>query len=333
MIPLPFCLAILLVLHQAITGSADDGGCCPHGKLSVKGSKLVDKDNNPVQLRGMSLFWSNFPEGKGFFNEQTVQCLKCNWHADIVCFNTFTIYIIVLQISRFVLHWASKATITIYKIRIQNCPKKMQSLMRPSKIACESNSKWFCFWTNPFKVCAHRLALHIIGAIQRQGRRFLQENVRKVCRQMQLPLRRLEWANPKWLGKLEAVPWRGYQGKSFLLNVAIIPIIPSTLGNPRKRQRRDCHCWHSHLGPRRRQSRRWSDQGPNQCHVSIATQRKNILQRYTLHFYAGEDSHKQPLRDKAEAAIKKGLPIFVTEYGTTPASGDGTPNLEETQKW
>ena len=52
---------------------------------------------------------------------------------------------------------------------------------------------------------------------------------------------------------------------------------------------------------------------------------------YTLHFYA--DTHRQELRDLAEKAIAGGLPIFVTEYGTTDASGDGIVNEEQTKIW
>ena len=29
-----------------------------HGQLQVKGNKVVDKNDAPVQLKGMSLFWS-----------------------------------------------------------------------------------------------------------------------------------------------------------------------------------------------------------------------------------------------------------------------------------
>jgi endoglucanase len=47
------------------------------------------------------------------------------------------------------------------------------------------------------------------------------------------------------------------------------------------------------------------------------TDATNIL--YTLHFYAC--THKQPLRDKANTAIGLGLPIFITEFGATPADG------------
>ena len=40
---------------------------------------------------------------------------------------------------------------------------------------------------------------------------------------------------------------------------------------------------------------------------------------YALHYYAA--THKQSLRNKAIAAINKGLPIFVTEYGTAKVGG------------
>lgn len=56
---------------------------------------------------------------------------------------------------------------------------------------------------------------------------------------------------------------------------------------------------------------------------------KNIM--YTLHFYAG--SHGQDSRNVAENAIKKGLPIFVTEWGCTKASGDGGVFEKETLEW
>lgn len=52
---------------------------------------------------------------------------------------------------------------------------------------------------------------------------------------------------------------------------------------------------------------------------------------YTLHFYAG--THKQSLRDKASTALSKGLPLFVTEFGTCDASGNGGLDLNESQTW
>ncbi|MDA3817574.1 MAG: glycoside hydrolase family 5 protein [Prolixibacteraceae bacterium] len=52
---------------------------------------------------------------------------------------------------------------------------------------------------------------------------------------------------------------------------------------------------------------------------------------YTLHFYAG--THDEELMQVANNAIKKGLCIFVTEYGTTNANGGGPVFKEETKKW
>lgn len=52
---------------------------------------------------------------------------------------------------------------------------------------------------------------------------------------------------------------------------------------------------------------------------------------YALHFYAA--THKGELRAKAEKAIQKKLPIFVTEFSTCDASGGGANNFEEADKW
>lgn len=56
---------------------------------------------------------------------------------------------------------------------------------------------------------------------------------------------------------------------------------------------------------------------------------KNIA--YSLHFYAG--THKQWLRDKALIALKKGLPLFVTEWGTCAADGRGEMDEVSTREW
>jgi len=52
---------------------------------------------------------------------------------------------------------------------------------------------------------------------------------------------------------------------------------------------------------------------------------------YSLHFYAA--THGQYLRDKANNALKKGLPIFVSECAGMEATGDGPINKQEWQKW
>ena len=52
---------------------------------------------------------------------------------------------------------------------------------------------------------------------------------------------------------------------------------------------------------------------------------------YTFHFYA--NTHTDSYRSRVESAIQKGLPIFITEFGTCDASGNGGFNATESQKW
>jgi len=52
---------------------------------------------------------------------------------------------------------------------------------------------------------------------------------------------------------------------------------------------------------------------------------------YTLHFYAG--THGKELRDRIDAAQKKGLPVFVSEWGTSRADGSGGVFLKEAGEW
>ncbi len=52
---------------------------------------------------------------------------------------------------------------------------------------------------------------------------------------------------------------------------------------------------------------------------------------YALHFYA--NTHTQWLRDRMNAALDAGLPIFISEFGTCDASGNGGLNFGEAQQW
>ena len=55
----------------------------------------------------------------------------------------------------------------------------------------------------------------------------------------------------------------------------------------------------------------------------------NIM--YTCHFYAG--THGQSLRERCDYALKKGIPVFISESAGMEASGDGPINYAEWQKW
>ncbi|WP_069188409.1 carbohydrate-binding domain-containing protein [Paenibacillus sp. GM2] len=66
-------------------------------------------------------------------------------------------------------------------------------------------------------------------------------------------------------------------------------------------------------------------------------QADNIM--YTVHFYTGthmpaaDSSDRSNIMSNARYALEQGVPIFVTEWGTSQASGDGGPYLQEADQW
>jgi len=52
---------------------------------------------------------------------------------------------------------------------------------------------------------------------------------------------------------------------------------------------------------------------------------------YALHFYAG--THKNELRKKADIALNAGIPLFVTEWGSVNADGNGGRDEVSTMEW
>ncbi len=67
--------------------------------------------------------------------------------------------------------------------------------------------------------------------------------------------------------------------------------------------------------------------------VDIASQspidRDNLL--YSLHFYAA--THKEELQSKLETALANGLPVFVSEFSITEASGSSTIDTASADTW
>lgn len=52
------------------------------GQLRVAGTKIVGETNEPVQLRGMSLFWSQW-QGK-YYTDETVNWLATDWKCNVI---------------------------------------------------------------------------------------------------------------------------------------------------------------------------------------------------------------------------------------------------------
>jgi endoglucanase len=58
---------------------------------------------------------------------------------------------------------------------------------------------------------------------------------------------------------------------------------------------------------------------------------KNIA--YSFHFYASDKNHQERLRAKADLALKKGLPLIVTEWGVGEANGNGAFDRSKNAVW
>lgn len=72
----------------------------------------------------------------------------------------------------------------------------------------------------------------------------------------------------------------------------------------------------------------WS-QDVDQAAANPIKDYKNIM--YTFHFYA--HTHTDGMRAKLENAINAGLPVFITEFGTCDASGNGGYDEYQTMQW
>jgi endoglucanase len=77
-----FLLIAVIILFSIISTCYPQTIVEQYGQLSVQGNQIVDKDNIPVQLRGMALYWSQW---KGqFYNSACIQWLRDDWQCTVV---------------------------------------------------------------------------------------------------------------------------------------------------------------------------------------------------------------------------------------------------------
>ena len=73
---------LIIILVIGISISIYAGPVSEHGQLKVQGVRMVDKNNQPVVLRGISFGWSNW-YGK-FYTAETVGWLVSDWKCSVV---------------------------------------------------------------------------------------------------------------------------------------------------------------------------------------------------------------------------------------------------------
>ena len=237
-----------------------------HGQLRVQGNRIVDKNGKPVQLRGMSFFWSQWI-GK-YYNADVVNWLVSDWNCNIV---------------RAALAVGSGGY-------LENPAQEKAKIIAVVDAAIKAGIYVIIDWHD------HNAEQHTDEA-----RKFFGEMARRYAKSPNViyetfnePLDKADWST------------------------VIKPYHEAVI----------------------REIRRYDPDNIIVCGTRTWSQRVDEASKdplkfaniaYTLHFYAA--THKQYLRDIATTALKNGIALMVTEFGTTEASGNGVVDTEETKKW
>jgi endoglucanase len=255
---LGLCLAWLAVPAAAQTAVER------HGALRVEGNHIVDAQGQPVMLRGMSLFWSQW--GGAFYNREAIRTLRDDWNVNVV-----------------------RAAIAVHHGGYMEHParetKKAEAAIDAAvALGIYVIVDWHAHQPEP--EAAARFFEHIA---RKYG--HLPNIIYETWNE---PLREHDWSRV-------IKPYHS----------AVIPRIRAI--DPDNLIVAGTQTWSQDV------DKAAADPLP---FANVA---------YTLHFYAG--SHRQPLRDKAEAAMANGAALFVTEWGSTDANGDGPVHADETRLW
>lgn len=238
-----------------------------HGQLHIEGIHVVDESGEPVQLRGMSFFWSQWM-GK-YYNRSTVKWFVKDWKCTVL-----------------------RAAMGIEKGGYLENPKIEQAKVEALVKACIKEGIYVIIDFHSHEAHDH----------PEEAKAFFAEMAQKY-------------------GEYPNVIYEIYNeplGGPAAWNDNVKPYADQVIAEIRKYDPDNIIV----VG-----TPQWSQL------VDAATanpiEDKNTA--YTLHFYAS--THKKSLRDVAQVAIDRGFCLFVTEFGTCPASGNGPLNFEETKTW
>ncbi|WP_025741749.1 glycoside hydrolase family 5 protein [Aquimarina pacifica] len=237
-----------------------------HGRLQVSGNKILDKNNDVIQLRGMSLFWSQWM-GQ-YYTEEAISWLKNDWNCNIV-----------------------RAAMGVEDSDgyLSNKETEKQKVFTVIDAAIKEGIYVIVDWHS-----------HHAEDYVNEAKSFFAEVAQKYG------------DSPNLIYEIYNEP----------LNVSWTEVLKP---------------YHEEVIASIREfdsdnliicgTRTWSQDVDEVIGNTIND--NNVA--YTLHYYAA--THKQSLRDKAQNAINNNIPIFVTEYGVSEASGDGSIDENEARTW
>ncbi|KAF7639606.1 Beta-1,4-endoglucanase [Meloidogyne graminicola] len=239
----------------------------PYGQLSVEGKELLG-NGKQVALHGMSLFQSNFEEGKDFYDPQVIKSLKCQWNSNVVR-----------------LPMGIEDGTGPY---LQNKQGQREQIEKMINAAIEEGIYVIVDWHS------HNAQNQEVDETE-----FFQYIAKKYGKFKNIIY---EIFNEPYAGE-----WAGLKVYQQKIVNAIRAIDSENLiiaGTPTYSQGVDL-------------ASQDKLQGKNIC--------------YSLHFYAA--THKQDIRSKATTAIGNNACVFVSEYGTVSADGNGAVDEQSTKEW
>jgi len=238
-----------------------------NGQLRILDGALVNKHNAPIQLRGMSLFWSQW--AGGYYTTETVKWLKDDWQCNVV---------------------RAAMAVDAGEGYIANPEIEKQKVFTVIDAAIANGMYVIVDWHS-----------HHAENYLEEAKTFFAEVSKKYGN---TPNIIYETYNEP----LEAISWKN----------TLKPYHEAVIAEIRKNDADNLIVCGTRV---------WSQRVDEVIGNTIDD--PNIA--YTLHYYAA--SHKEELRTIAQTAIDNKLPIFVTEFGVSEASGDGSINSEEAQLW
>jgi endoglucanase len=237
-----------------------------YGQLRVMGNKIVDQNNSPVVLRGMSLFWSQWMPK--YYDYYTLKWLRDDW-----CINVIRVAMAVDQ--------GGYAT---------NPNDEMDKV-------------------NAMVETATELGIYVIIDFHTHNAPTYIEQAKTFFNEVSLKYK----DSPNVIYEI----WNEPEAHSW--NDVIKPYCETIISVIRKNDTDNIIICGT---------RSWS-QRVDEAALNPIKSSTNIA--YTLHYYAG--THGSWLRNYATTALSKGIALFVTEYGVCEANGNGTINVDESNKW
>ena len=242
-----------------------------YGRLKVCGTKICSAGGSPIQLRGMSLFWSNTGwGGEKFYNASVVNNLADTWNATVV-----------------------RATVGVEESGgYLESPTTAAAITARVKAVVDAAIAKGVYVIVDWHSSSN-------AVYQSQAVAFFSSMARTYA------------SSPNIIWEPFNEPTSNSWSSLKTYHQAVISAIRSAgsqnlvvVGSPT-----------------------WSQD----VDVAAADPLNDPNTAYTLHFYAG--THGQSLRDKANTAMSRGVAVFVTEYGTCDASGNGNFNPTESANW